>query len=494
MTAWPRASDAELISAVRGDDLAAWSELCHRHLDAARRLARTLVSAKAADELVARVAERVLADLRRGEGPDVAFRTYLLAEVRSEQRPSVGPLHVVQPAGSPEASDTRPAVRAFRTLPERWQLVLWHIDVERDHPGQVAPLVGVAARSVPAVARRARAGLGAATLELHAREAADPDPDCEWTRDHLLAHLSHAATRRESDKVAAHLQGCTPCRSVHDELAAADADLAGILGPLVLGTAAAGYLTTRKAGLAARHPGAAALAGVAAAVVLITAVALGLGGPADDPPSAEAPVPESPSERQQPTEGGVTLEPSASGEPDVEAPPTAPGGPTGAPGSVPPSASPLSPQPPGSPSDDPPTASPKGDISVPPTSAPPPTTPPPPGVDPAVAAGQVATSAGSVAKILVVVNHVAETDGQLIMKAKGPGVELSGDQRCTSIEGVTLVCNLTEDPSPIKLTADFSEADGETVVTFGITPKAGVEENPGNNQDFVTLPPPPSED
>ena len=358
MTAWLRASDAELISAVRGDDLAAWAELCHRHFEAARRLARTLVPAKAADELVVRVGERVLADLRRGEGPDVAFRPYLLAEVCSEQRPSVVPDHGVQP----------PAVRAFRTLPERWQLVLWHVDVERDDPGQVAPLIGVAAFSVPAIARRARGGLRAATLELHAREAIDPHRDCAWTREHLLAYLRGAATRRESGKVSAHVQGCTPCRSIHAELAAVDDDLAGILAPLVLGTAGAGYLTTRKAGAVARHPGAAALAGVAAAVVLIAGVALGLGGPADDPPAAEAPVLGSSSVPPQPAESGVTLEPSASGEPADETPPTSPGGPTAAPSSVPPTATPLSPPPPGSPSDDPTTDSPESEITVPPTS------------------------------------------------------------------------------------------------------------------------------
>jgi hypothetical protein len=490
MTAWQRASDAELISAVRGNDLAAWAELCHRHLDAARRLARTLVPAKAADDLVARAGERVLADLRRGEGPDVAFRPYLLTAVCSEQGPSSVPVQGVQP----------PSVRAFRALPERWQLMLWHVEVERDRPDQVAPLIGVAARSVPAIARRAGAGLGAATLALHAREAADPHQDCAWTREHLPAYIRGVSTRRESGKVSAHVQGCTPCRSVHAELAAVHDDLAGVLGPLVLGTAAAGYLTTttRKAGVVARHPGGAALAGVAAAVVLITGVALGLNDPEGDPPAAEAPVQASPSEGQQSTGSGVTLEPSASGEPDDQTAPTPPGSQTAAPSPVPPTATPFSPPPPaGSSSDDPTTDSPDSDITVPPTSAPPPTTPQPARADPAVTAvtADPPTSAGSVSQIQVVVEDVAETDMRLTIEVKGSDVELSPDPSCTPMEGAGYwICDLTEDASTLKFTVDRRGADGETVVTFGITPRAGVVENSGNNQDHVVLPPPPSED
>jgi hypothetical protein len=338
-------------------------------------------------------------------------------------------------------------------------------------------------------------------LEIHARETADPHPDCGRTREHLPAYLRGAATRRESGRVAAHLASCTPCSSLHAELAAVDDDLAGILGPLVLGTAAAEYLTTHKAGAFARHPGRAALAGVAAAVMLITGVALGLGGQADDPPAAEAPVHTSPTVQPQTTDGGDTLDPSASGEPDHEASPTAPGGPTASPTSVPPTDAPLTPPPSSGGTSDDPTTDPDGDFSGPssppsPPTTPPGTPPPPPGADPAVNADPP-TSAGSFATIEVVVKDVAATDMRLTVEVKGSDVEVFLDRRCTPLDGLDLsVCDLSEDASAIKVTADLPEADGVTI-TFGITPRRGVEETPAqqeNNSVAVTLPPLPSED
>lgn len=74
--------DPELIAAVRGGDLDAHGELFVRHADAARRLARRLGYAADADDLVADAFERVLMVLRRGVGPDVAFRPSLLTSVR----------------------------------------------------------------------------------------------------------------------------------------------------------------------------------------------------------------------------------------------------------------------------------------------------------------------------------------------------------------------------------------------------------------------------
>ena len=75
-------SDAELISRVRGGDVAAYGELFSRHVDAARRLARQLVRGPDADDLVSDAFAKVLGVLQGGGGPDVAFRAYLLTAVR----------------------------------------------------------------------------------------------------------------------------------------------------------------------------------------------------------------------------------------------------------------------------------------------------------------------------------------------------------------------------------------------------------------------------
>ena len=76
-------SDAELISAVRGGDTAAYGELFSRHVEAARRLARQLTSAGDVEDLVSEAFAKVLTIVQRGGGPDLAFRAYLLTAVRS---------------------------------------------------------------------------------------------------------------------------------------------------------------------------------------------------------------------------------------------------------------------------------------------------------------------------------------------------------------------------------------------------------------------------
>lgn len=51
--------------------------------------------------------------------------------------------------------------RAFASLPERWQAVLWHTETEGARPAEVASLLGLTANGVAALAYRAREGLPA---------------------------------------------------------------------------------------------------------------------------------------------------------------------------------------------------------------------------------------------------------------------------------------------------------------------------------------------
>ena len=74
-------SDAELITAIRSGDMAAYGELYRRHVASARSLARQLVRGPAeVDDVVAETFSRVLDLMRRGGGPQDAFRPYLLTE------------------------------------------------------------------------------------------------------------------------------------------------------------------------------------------------------------------------------------------------------------------------------------------------------------------------------------------------------------------------------------------------------------------------------
>src|SRR3954464_15761368 len=137
-------SDAELISSVRGGDVSAYGDLFARHREAATRLARQLVSTPDADDLVSEAFAKVLNVLLAGGGPDVAFRAYLLTAVRrlhvdrirSGQRitttDDLAPFDPGVPFQDTAVAgfESGAAAKAFASLPERWQLVLWHLEVE----------------------------------------------------------------------------------------------------------------------------------------------------------------------------------------------------------------------------------------------------------------------------------------------------------------------------------------------------------------------------
>ncbi|MBO0847472.1 MAG: sigma-70 family RNA polymerase sigma factor [Nocardioides sp.] len=265
--------DAELISAVRGGDVEAYGELFARHVDAARRLARQLAGPADADDLVSDAFTKVLTVLQRGGGPDLAFRAYLLTAVRRLQVDRVRSGSRLRPVddltpfdpGLPfrdtavEGFENAAAARAFASLPERWQMVLWHTEVEQQKPAEIAVLLGMSANSVSALAYRAREGLRQAFLSQH---AADPgDVDCSWTRDHLGAYVRGGLSRRDAARVEDHLAQCRACAAVYLELTEVNSGLAALLAPLLLGAAGAGYLSSSAGGAATG----AATSGLAAA-------------------------------------------------------------------------------------------------------------------------------------------------------------------------------------------------------------------------------------
>jgi RNA polymerase sigma factor (sigma-70 family) len=264
-------SDAELISRVRGGDVAAYGELFSRHVDAAKRLSRQLVRGPDADDLVSEAFAKVLTVLQGGGGPDVAFRAYLLTSVRrlhvdrirsgarlqtSDDMEAFDPGVPFQDTAV-EAFESGAAAKAFASLPERWQLVLWHLEVEGQKPADVAPLLGMSPNSVSALAYRAREGLRQAFLTMHLNDISETD--CRWVNEHLGAYVRNGLAKRESTKVQAHLDECRRCTAMYLELTEVNSNLRGIIGPLLLGAAATGYLAS--SGTAAGGLGLAAMFG-----------------------------------------------------------------------------------------------------------------------------------------------------------------------------------------------------------------------------------------
>jgi DNA-directed RNA polymerase specialized sigma24 family protein len=307
--------------------------------------------------VVAETFAKILDLLHRGGGPDDAFRPYLLTAVRcaaydrhrAERRQLVtGEMEAFDrgvPFADPAVADLERTMiaRAFASLPERWQAVLWHTEIEGAGPADVAPFLGLTANSVAALAYRAREGLRQAYLQMHLSRAVRDE--CRPVAAKLGAYVRGGLAKRDAAVVGAHLDLCAECRRVFAELGDVNVALKGIVAPVVLGPAAVAYLASAagkgsaRAWIAGRlawfrrapKGQQAGAAGVAAAVVVgLAAAALALTGHSGpEPASAHRALP--PAAAGAPAPGSSTSPGSG---------PSAPGAAAGAPGSAPSGAAP----------------------------------------------------------------------------------------------------------------------------------------------------------
>ena len=255
MDALQAPSDAELIARVRGGDVEAYGELFERHHQAAERMARQLVPAADADDLAGDAFAKVLEALRSGGGPDVSFRAYLLTTVRRVHVDRIRAAKRVTSTDDIASYEREPgtfddptvtgfesgaAAKAFAALPERWQAVLWHTEVEGEKPAAVAPLLGLTPNGVSALAYRAREGLRQAYLQQHLADVTNDR--CRWATERLGAYVRGGLTKRENKHMREHIDECAKCTALYLELVEVNSSLPALLAPVLLGTAAAGYL------------------------------------------------------------------------------------------------------------------------------------------------------------------------------------------------------------------------------------------------------------
>jgi RNA polymerase sigma factor (sigma-70 family) len=235
------AADIDLVVRMRSGDDTAYEELYRRHADAVRRYARNCCrDAHTADDLTAEVFARMLQAVRGGSGPEHAVRAYLLTSVRRvaagwtrsakrEQLVDDFAVFAAQAARSSEVSDDdrldvgadvramheaeqSMAMRAFRSLPERWQAVLWHTEVEDESPSEVATLFGLDANGTRVLASRAREGLKQAYLQAHVSAALTGDGECARYADQLGGYARRRLRSRAERGLRKHLEECARCR------------------------------------------------------------------------------------------------------------------------------------------------------------------------------------------------------------------------------------------------------------------------------------------
>lgn len=183
----------------------------------------------------------MLQAVRGGSGPEHAVRAYLLTTVRrvaAGWTKSAKREHLVedfavfaqQAARSSEVSDDDTldlgadvramheaeqsmAMQAFRSLPERWQAVLWHTEVEDESPSEVATLFGLDANGTRVLAKRAREGLKEAYLQAHVSTTLTQDEECARYADRLGAYARGSLRTRAERGLRKHLEECAKCRS-----------------------------------------------------------------------------------------------------------------------------------------------------------------------------------------------------------------------------------------------------------------------------------------
>ena len=262
-------SDQALIRGARGGDRGAFGVLWQRHARSGIRVARQFTSSLDADDLVAEAFTLIYRQVLSGGGPDDSFRPYLYTTIRNLARrwgrarrdistDDLDEFEDPDTEGDPvvAALDRTFTVRAFRSLPQRWQSVLWYTEVEGLDPHEVAPLLGLSANSVAALSYRAREGLRKAWLQAHVSDTSEAD-DCRWTIAHLGDYSRGELSAKASDRVIVHLAGCEHCSIIAEEVDDVAARIALVLLPLILGGVAGGAMLT----------GAAVPAGAAAAAL-----------------------------------------------------------------------------------------------------------------------------------------------------------------------------------------------------------------------------------
>ncbi|MEV7981242.1 sigma-70 family RNA polymerase sigma factor [Streptomyces sp. NPDC086519] len=289
----PPHPDSQLIERMRAGDDSAYEELYRRHADAVRRYARTCCrDGHTAEDLTAEVFARMLQAVRGGSGPEYAVRAYLLTSVRRvaaqwtrsarrERLVDDFALFAAQSARGSEGSDNDTldlgadvramheaeqsmAMQAFRSLPERWQAVLWHTEVEDESPSEVAPLFGLDANGTRVLASRAREGLRQAYLQAHVSAALVDDEECARYADRLGGYARRKLRVRAERGLRKHLEECARCRLAAAQIEEVASGIPAVVPLAVIGWfGAAGY--AKALGIIAGGAGAGAAGAAAAA-------------------------------------------------------------------------------------------------------------------------------------------------------------------------------------------------------------------------------------
>lgn len=249
----------ELVAISRTGDQEAFGQLWSRHYQAALRTARTLTNKHDPEDLVQEAFAKIFLALQNGNGPRDVFRAYLYTVLRSvSMQLDTGTASAASYDEMPDSLElsytfeeplleNSIASRAFAALKTEHKAVLWYLEVEGMAPREVAPIVGMSANAVSALAVRAREALRKSWLRAHINTTS-ASAECQWTVTRLADYNRNSLPPRAKGKVETHVAGCIDCSLLVSEVDQLSKNLGIALLPLFLGPASLGVLDSSSAG------------------------------------------------------------------------------------------------------------------------------------------------------------------------------------------------------------------------------------------------------
>ena len=315
-------SDAELCAHVRSGEAWPLGQLWSRHHSLALAWARQK-DAAIAEDVVSESFDRVFQALLNGGGPDDSFKAYLFQTMNaqfgrhwSSQKRSTALQELDYEDSDVPSHDERTeseeqqlaAAEAFRSLPERWQQIIYAVDVEGQPVQEVARSLDLTPNTTSALLKRAREGLRKSWLtNMHptrnlpeeCAQSVSRFGDLRWGKKNTQRRLE----ARE------HVDGCDRCRSRWGLFI----EQAGVVGLVSAGIfALSGFLRKPYATPTIATVAAGAIV-VAVASALVPMLAPGLlPSPAAPQPTAETAPPSQASQLSQPSPNAAPSEPRSS--------------------------------------------------------------------------------------------------------------------------------------------------------------------------------------
>ncbi|QIM15347.1 sigma-70 family RNA polymerase sigma factor [Leucobacter insecticola] len=242
-----RQEEIELLARVRGGDDAAFGELWLRYRQAALNAARMFTTQMDHEDIAAEAFAQVFRQMRNGGGPTTNFRAYLVSTVRNiVTKRALAPTEVsidgYEDAPSPhdwvedfsDASLEKVMLRrAFESLPERWQHVLWQSEVFGARNAELSEEMHLNPNALSALVFRAREGLKRAWITENLG-ATGGSLDCKRTIERLPAFARGGLRPQDAKQVKAHLATCSTCSRASQDASALASQLKSALIPSLL--------------------------------------------------------------------------------------------------------------------------------------------------------------------------------------------------------------------------------------------------------------------